>query len=90
MRSSEDGKVRVTTCLNHTLALLSLAMFSDDGVTRAWKSIDWDGLDRLYAHGWIYDPKGKAESVVFTPEGASSALMLAERYFDPRDESVDR
>jgi hypothetical protein len=63
------------------LALLSLTMFSDYGVTRAWKSLDWDVLDRLYAHGWIWDPKGKAKSVVFTPEGAAYARALAERYF---------
>jgi hypothetical protein len=63
------------------LSLLSLTMFSDYGVTRAWKSLDWDVLDRLYAHGWIHDPKGKAKSVVFTPEGAAYAQMLAERYF---------
>ena len=38
-------------------------------------------MDRLYAHGWIHDPKGKAKSVVFTPEGAAYARLLAERYF---------
>jgi hypothetical protein len=63
------------------LALLSLTMFPDYGVTRAWKSLDWDVMDRLYAHGWIHDPKGKAKSVVFTPEGAAYARLLAERYF---------
>ena len=63
------------------LALLSLTMFPDYGVTRAWKSLDWDVMDRLYAHGWIHDPKGKAKSIVFTPEGAAYARLLAERYF---------
>jgi hypothetical protein len=63
------------------LALLSLTMFPDYGVTRAWKSLDWDVMDRLYAKGWIWDPKGKAKSVVFTPEGEAYARMLAERYF---------
>ena len=72
------------------LALLSLTMFPDYGVTRAWKSLDWDVLDRLYAHGWIWDPKGKAKSVVFTPEGAAYARALAERYFGSKDESTDR
>jgi hypothetical protein len=67
------------------LALLSLTMFSDYGVTRAWKSLDWDVLDRLYAHGWIHDPKGKAKSVVFTPEGEAYARVLAERYFGTRE-----
>jgi hypothetical protein len=46
-------------------------------------------MDRLYAHGWIHDPKGKAKSVVFTPEGEAYAHLLAERYFGPSDESAD-
>ena len=72
------------------LALLSLTMFPDYGVTHAWKSLDWDVMDRLYAHGWIHDPKGKAKSVVFTPEGAAYARLLAERFFGPGEESADR
>jgi hypothetical protein len=83
--SHEVGEVRVTRCLNHTLALLSLTMFSDYGAIRAWKSLDWDVLDRLSARGWIHDPKGKAKSVVFTPEGEAYARALAERYFGPRE-----
>jgi hypothetical protein len=67
------------------LAVLSLTMFPDYGVIRAWKSLDWDVLDRLYAHGWIHDPKGKAKSVVFTPEGVAYARVLAERYFGPTE-----
>jgi hypothetical protein len=63
------------------LALLSLTMFPDYGVTRAWKSLDWAIMDRLYVHGWIHDPKGKSKSVVFTPEGEAYARLLAERYF---------
>jgi hypothetical protein len=55
-------------------------MFSDYGVMRAWKSFDWDVMDRLSAHGWIYDPKGKAKSVVFTPEGAAYARALVWEY----------
>jgi hypothetical protein len=46
-------------------------------------------LALLYAHGWIHDPKGKAKSVVFTPEGEAYAHLLAERYFGPSDESAD-
>jgi len=60
------------------LALLSLTRFSDDGVTRAWTSLDWDVRDRLSAHGWIHDPNRKAKLVVFTPEGAASARVLAD------------
>jgi len=40
---------------------------------RAWKSHDWDVLDRLHAKGYISDPKGKAKSVVLSPEGLRRA-----------------
>jgi hypothetical protein len=48
------------------LALLLLGLH--DG-RRAWKSLDWDALDRLHAKGLISHPVGKAKSVVFTDEG---------------------
>jgi hypothetical protein len=50
------------------LALLLLGLH--DG-RRAWKSFDWDALDRLHAKGLMSDPVGKAKSVVFTDEGRS-------------------
>jgi hypothetical protein len=54
-----DAPDRDATQDQLALALLSLTMFPDYGVTRAWKSLDWDVMDRLYAHGWIHDPKGR-------------------------------
>lgn len=51
------------------LALLSLTSFTDHGQIRAWKGLDWDLLDLLHERGWIYDPKGKARSVVLTEAG---------------------
>lgn len=51
------------------LALLSLTSFTDHGQIRAWKGLDWDVLDLLHERGWIYDPKGKARSVVLTEAG---------------------
>jgi mRNA-degrading endonuclease toxin of MazEF toxin-antitoxin module len=59
------------------LALLYLNTFKDHGVTRAWKSFDWDAMDRLYEKGLISDPKSKAKSVVLTDEG----LIAAEEAF---------
>ena len=56
------------------LALLYLGLH-DQG--RAWKSFDWDAMDRLHRKGLISDPVGKAKSVVFTDEG----LREAERLF---------
>lgn len=42
-------------------------------VTRAWKSLNWDALDRLHAAGLISDPKSSAKSVVMSEEGAKLA-----------------
>jgi hypothetical protein len=63
------------------LALLHLNAFSDRGVARAWKSLDWDALDRLHAKGLISDPRSKAKSVVLTEEGAALAANLCEKNF---------
>jgi hypothetical protein len=63
------------------LALLHLNAFVDHGVTRAWKSLDWDALDRLHARGLISDPRSKAKSVVLTEEGARVAEALFRRHF---------
>jgi hypothetical protein len=52
------------------LALLLLGLH--DG-RRAWKSFDWDALDRLHAKGLISDPVGKAKSVMLTDEGLERA-----------------
>ena len=51
------------------LALSHLNAFQDRGVIRAWKSLDWDALDRLHERGLISDPKSRARSVVLTEEG---------------------
>jgi hypothetical protein len=57
------------------LALLRLTLHDGE---RAWKSHDWDAMDRLYKKGYIHDPVGKAKSVVLTEEG----LRKSERLFD--------
>jgi Domain of unknown function (DUF6429) len=63
------------------LALLHLNEHTDHGITRAWKSFDWDTMDRLHAQGFISDPKSKAKSVVLTDEGARKAEELFKRLF---------
>lgn len=69
------------------LALLSLTAFEEDAFgARAWKSHDWDTLDRLHAKGYISDPKSKAKSVVLSPEGLKHARELFERHFMPNRE----
>ena len=64
------------------LALLYLTIWEEDEWgARAWKSHDWDALDRLHAKEYISDPKSKAKSVVLSPEGVIRARELFERYF---------
>ena len=48
---------------------------------RAWKSFDWNTLDRLHEKGLIMDPKGKAKSVVMTEEGIQKAEALFVKHF---------
>jgi len=57
------------------LATLLLTLHEED---RAWKGHSFDVLDRLYEKGYIYNPKGKAKSVVFTEKG----LVKAHEVFD--------
>jgi hypothetical protein len=60
------------------LALLYLTLH--DG-TRAWKTIDYDALDRLHAKGLLLNPVGKTKSVGFTDEGLCEAERLCRRLF---------
>ncbi len=64
------------------LALLYLTMFKDgrQGV-RAWKSHDWEAMDRLHEKGYIWDPKRQAKSVGVTEEGTRRARELFEKHF---------
>lgn len=48
------------------LALLQLTLH--DG-RRAWKTFDWDVMDRLYRKGMIEDPVNKTKSVVLSEDG---------------------
>lgn len=64
------------------LALLSLTIHDEsEWGARAWKTHDWGAMDRLSEKGYILDPKGKAKSVVLTPEGLELARDLFARYF---------
>lgn len=63
------------------LALLYLTTFRDEPCWRAWKSHNWDSLDRLHQMGYISDPATKAKSVVLTEEGAKRSQDLFEKYF---------
>jgi hypothetical protein len=61
-----------------TLALLYLGLHEG---ARAWKSFDWDAMQRLHEKGFISDPVGKAKSVVFTEEGLQESERLLYELF---------
>ena len=64
-----------------TLALLYLTTFKDKYGLRAWKSHDWDVLNRLHESSYIHDPVSKAKSVMLTDEGAERSKLLFEKHF---------
>ncbi len=73
-----------------TLALLFLGLH--DGV-RIWKGFDWDVLDRFHEEGYISEPRGKARSMAFTPEGFERSKRLLEELFagcETREEWLSR
>ncbi len=66
------------------LALLYLGIFESgpEGGARAWKSFDFDAMERLHKKGLISDPKGKAKSVVVTGTGLREAEAAFLRLFE--------
>ncbi|MGR9246976.1 DUF6429 family protein [Rhizobium leguminosarum] len=63
---------------NAVLALLRLTLHDGD---RAWKSFDWDVMDRLNQKGLIANPAGKAKSVVLSDEGLRRSEELFRALF---------
>ena len=61
------------------LALLYLGLHDGE---RAWKSFDWDAMDRLHRKGLISNPATKAKSVVFTEAGLQEAEDTYRRLFE--------
>ena len=68
---------------DYTLALLYLVAWQrKKGLgTRAWKSFDWDTMERLHEKGYISDPQGKAKSVAMSDEGFDRAKELFSEFF---------
>jgi hypothetical protein len=60
-----------------------LYMTLHDGM-RAWKSFDWDALNRLHQQGYISNPVSKAKSVELTDEGLKAAERLFNQLFARR------
>ncbi len=61
------------------LALLILNLHDGD---RAWKTFDWDALDRLHAKGLISNPASKAKSVVLSEAGLRDAEAAFRELFE--------
>ena len=64
-----------------TLALMWLVTLTDKTGSRAWKSFDWDTLDRLHEKGLISDPKSKAKSVALSDEAVELSKTLFNKLF---------
>jgi hypothetical protein len=63
------------------MAVVYLTAFMDRGTTRAWKTVAWDVMDRLYLKGFIEESKAHARSVRLTPAGVARAEAAAARLF---------
>lgn len=68
------------------LALLYLTLHDHN---RAWKSFDWDALNRLHERGLIGDPVNKAKSVVLSAEGVRESERLFKRLFASPDGAAE-
>ena len=62
-------------------AVLALRYLGLHETARAWKSFDWDAMERLHAKGYIACPMSKAKSVVFTEEGLRESQKLFRNLF---------
>jgi len=64
------------------LALLYLTVHDHN---RAWKSFDWDALNRLHERGFLANPVNKAKSVILTEKGLSESERLFKQRFAMSD-----
>ena len=69
------------------LALLYLGVFERHPMmgARAWKSFDWEAMNRLHRKGLISDPVSKAKSVMLTETGLRRAEAAFRRLFEADD-----
>ena len=62
-------------------AVLALLYLTLDRHGRAWKSFDWDAMNRLHEKGFIGNPVGKAKSVLLSEDGAARSEQLFRAMF---------
>jgi hypothetical protein len=63
------------------LGLMFLTLHDVGGMSRAWKSFDWEAMGRLHAKDLIFDPVNKAKSVMLTDEGKKQSEAAFYRLF---------
>lgn len=54
---------------------------TDEKSNSAWKSFDWDTMDRLYGKGLISNPRNKNKSVYLSEETKILSKDLFEKHF---------
>jgi hypothetical protein len=79
----EDGGMELDQDKIDDVVLALLYLGLHDGA-RAWKSFDWDAMDRLHEKGYISNPQSQAKSVVFAEQGLEQAKRLLEALFGKR------
>ena len=86
-KEATDSRISPEVALHDMiLALIYLTRFketgrfkSDNELFRAWKSYDWDTLDKLNEEGLIIDCHGN-KSLYLTEEGEQKAKEILEKY----------
>jgi hypothetical protein len=79
-RILKDSAMNIDTAKIDQTVLALLYLTFHDG-TRAWKSHDWDAMNRLHEKGLISDPVRKAKSVALTENGLRESERLFEKFF---------
>jgi hypothetical protein len=80
----EEDEIDYDRIDDAVLALMYLTWHNFErftGTVRAWKSFDWDALNRLHEKEMIFDPVNKAKSVLLTKEGMERSKALFEKLF---------
>lgn len=62
-------------------AILGLLYLTLHDECRAWKSFDWEAMNRPHAQGLIEDPVNRTKSVVLTERGRAESKRLFEELF---------
>lgn len=63
------------------LLYLNISERSPFGGASAWKSLNWDAMDRLHECGLISDPATRAKFVGLSDEGLARAEAACNRLF---------